>query len=302
MNVLRLSLSAIDASSRIRPIDRGVVEILAEDIRQSGLMQPIAVRPVRESDGLSPGITHVLIAGLHRLWAVTSLGWDDISAAVHDVTPDQATIMEIDENIIRAPFKPLDFAKAMFLRKVTYEAAYPQTKNGAKGLLAISKGAYDGRKDVRDQDLMDGTFPERPASRSGGVVNFTEDAADRLGLSRRQVQKYLSLYKKINWKAAELLGEHPVTHVLAQMITLSDESDYRQMQLAALVVEADCKTIKEALLKLDGAPAKDIAEGYYNKASLGYLQADQKTRIRMIEFIRKSGLPQGYRIVKDGEV
>lgn len=91
----------------------GDIDALAESIRYHGqLLQPIIV----DSSG-------VLISGLRRLKAVTSLGWDDIDAIVVDL--DDPLRGEQDENAHHKPFTPTE-------KEAIATAIYDQEKEKAK--------------------------------------------------------------------------------------------------------------------------------------------------------------------------
>jgi ParB family chromosome partitioning protein len=94
-----LSLPSIDIPPGRRQPDKQVVKRLAASIKEIGLQQPISVRrPVKGQ--------YQLIAGLHRLEAVRSLGKGSILASVVTCDDTAARLWEISENLHRKDLTP----------------------------------------------------------------------------------------------------------------------------------------------------------------------------------------------------
>ena len=81
---------------------------------------------VRKRDG-----KFKLLVGLHRLKAAKKLGWEEIRGIIHyDLSDDQAQLIEIDENLIRADLSPAERAAHLTARKEIYERLHPDAKRG----------------------------------------------------------------------------------------------------------------------------------------------------------------------------
>lgn len=76
---------------------------LADSIRAAGLLQPIAVR--RLKDG------YELVAGERRLRAVKSLGWPTVPAIVRDYDDRTMLTLALIENLQRADLNPIEEAE-----------------------------------------------------------------------------------------------------------------------------------------------------------------------------------------------
>jgi len=85
-----------------RAFDPDALAELAESLRVSGLLQPIAVRP---ADG-----GYELIAGERRLRAADQLGWTEIGAIVRDVDDRTLLTLALVENLQRDQLSPIDEA------------------------------------------------------------------------------------------------------------------------------------------------------------------------------------------------
>ena len=76
---------------------------LEASLRESGLLQPISVRPV--------GDHYELVAGERRLRAATRLGWADIPAIIKDVDDRALLTLALVENLQRADLNPIEEAE-----------------------------------------------------------------------------------------------------------------------------------------------------------------------------------------------
>lgn len=88
----------------------GSLADLAASISEHGLIQPITVRPVGESD------LKQIVAGERRFRACEMLGWSEIPAIVADLTSDEASAVMLAENTGRADLDPIDEGRAYQVR------------------------------------------------------------------------------------------------------------------------------------------------------------------------------------------
>jgi ParB family chromosome partitioning protein len=86
--VHNIAVASIKVGKRMRPL--GNISTLVESIREIGLLNPILITRDRR-----------LISGLHRLKAFVVLGRKHIPAIILSVSPAEAAIREIDENLAR---------------------------------------------------------------------------------------------------------------------------------------------------------------------------------------------------------
>lgn len=81
---------------------------LTSSIRENGLLQPVVVRPGRQSgEG-----TWELVAGERRWRAVTRLKWREVPAIVRDVDDRTLLVLALVENLQRAELSPLEEAES----------------------------------------------------------------------------------------------------------------------------------------------------------------------------------------------
>ncbi len=86
-----------------RTFDPEALQELAESMRQSGLLQPIVVRPGENG-------TYELIAGERRTRAAEQLGWAEIGAVVREVDDRTLLALALVENLQRDALSPIDEA------------------------------------------------------------------------------------------------------------------------------------------------------------------------------------------------
>ena len=116
------------------------IDELAASIRDSGLLQPITVRP--NDDG-----TYVIIAGERRFRAVTRLGWATIPAIVVDRDEADAYRLSVLENMARSDMTPVEEAKAL--------AQLLQTMTAGEAAAAVGYGSTDGNQVTWKVKLLD---------------------------------------------------------------------------------------------------------------------------------------------------
>lgn len=158
---MRIPLSDIRIRDDSRPLDAGTVAMLAESMKELGLLNPVSVR---ERDG-----AYELCAGHHRTEAGRTLGWSDIEATVLAADDLDAELAMIDENLCRAELSASDRASYTARRKAIYEEKHPDTGHGTPG---VSRQVGDTRERGDDN-----------------VVRFTADTAGKTGKSERAVQR-----------------------------------------------------------------------------------------------------------------
>jgi ParB-like chromosome segregation protein Spo0J len=161
MDTLNITLVGIavprDRHRMLRPDN---VDAIAESMKAQGQLQPIVVRE-------RPGRGYWLIAGRHRFEAAKKLKWETIRCEVkEDISADQAELIEIDENLIRAELTPAEMAMHTVRRKELYEIVHPATKHGGDRKSKKSSGQV-------------GHLNER----------FTKETAKKTGQSERKVRR-----------------------------------------------------------------------------------------------------------------
>lgn len=154
-----IALSGIDVpAERLRALRQEAVDALAESMKRNGLIHPITLRK-------RAGRGYWIVAGAHRFAAAEKLRWLEIACIIMDeCTDDEATLIEIDENLTRSELSPAERALHIERRKAIYERLHPETKP--------TKDGGRNRRQVGDDNQR-----------------FTKDTAAKTGQSERKVQR-----------------------------------------------------------------------------------------------------------------
>jgi ParB family chromosome partitioning protein len=256
--ITAIPLAEIDATDRLRPVDPAHVEAIAASIAQIGLTAPIVLRP--------DGNRFRLVAGAHRLEAVRTLGWESIDAIVENIEPDEARLVEIDENLMRRELSALD--KALFFeeRQAVYLRVFPE----AKAL---------GRKPKKIRQ----TLPNFGMS-------FAAHTAKRTGLSERTIRLSLEMVRNLHPEARDLLRLSDLADNQAQLLKLASMPAEEQVAVARAIVEGKARAPKQARLALglDAMVAIEPGEKLF-VAFLGlWARMDAATKRRVTAYVSDS--------------
>jgi len=103
----------------LRPLDTQSVRFLElrDSIRDHGLLNPITVRPIV----MSPGMYEVVL-GYHRYTICEMLGHETVACIVKKLKDAEVLALQIQENAISIPTKPVEYAK--HLKRI--QSAYPK--------------------------------------------------------------------------------------------------------------------------------------------------------------------------------
>ncbi|MGD0640259.1 MAG: ParB/RepB/Spo0J family partition protein [Roseiarcus sp.] len=250
-----LRIDSIDASGRLRPVDPDHVALIAASIEERGLEQPIVVRPA--GDG------YKLTIGAHRFAALKSLGWTELEVGKHVLVREEdeldAKISEIDENLARHELNALDRAVFLAERRRLYE----------EQRRVASKGGDRKSEKFKAQSLRMDFSPR-----------FTEDVAERVGLSERTVQLALRIASGLDREAMQALRGTRIERNQAELLALVDLPVAQQRAAAKEIGSGAAKTVREArvVIGVDKAVANDPQGRAYAALLANWEKADAKTR------------------------
>lgn len=217
--VILASVSAIDATGRLRPVDRSHAQMIAASMNESGLIQPIVVRADASGNGLK------LVVGGHRLCGAEINGWDEIAAILIECSDDEARQIEIDENLARKELTALERAEFLAERKRIYETLHPEAANGKA---------------------------KKPKTEKGKVANlatfarFSKDAAKSTGLGERTVQRACELAASLSPEAIALIRGTKLADNQAQLQALAALAPADQVTVAGLIKASAAPNVAKA--------------------------------------------------------
>jgi ParB family transcriptional regulator, chromosome partitioning protein len=99
---------------------------LTTSLRESGLLQPILVRPAPEGSKTR----YELVAGERRWRASMRLGWKDISAVVREMDDRTLLVLALVENLQRAQLSPLEEAEGYHRLAEEFSLTQQQVADG----------------------------------------------------------------------------------------------------------------------------------------------------------------------------
>ena len=185
-----------------------------------GLMNPITVTQ-----------DNTLIAGLHRLEAVKLLGWTEIECTVSDADGLQAELAEIDENFVRAGLSHRELGDLLLRRKELYEAIHPETRQGQR----------NGQTVKNDNLTVLGAKP------------FSEDTADKLGVSKRTVERLVQTAANLTPEAKKTIRDAGDKITKGDALKISKLPPDQQAEAAAVLTIAPPTPKKQGMM--DGEAA-----------------------------------------------
>ena len=171
---MKVKISEIKINPGRRDTQQRNIEELARSVAAVGLMNPITITQ-----------DNTLIAGLHRLEAAKLLGWTEIECTVSDADGLQAELAEIDENFVRAGLSHRELGDLLLRRKELYEAIHPETRQGQRN-----------GQTVKNDKLT--VLQAKP---------FSEDTADKLGISKRTVERLVQTAANLTPEAKKIIRD-----------------------------------------------------------------------------------------------
>ena len=217
---MQIKISEIKINPGRRDTQQRNVEELARSIAAVGLMNPITVTQ-----------DNTLIAGLHRLEAVKLLGWTEIECTVSDADGLQAELAEIDENFVRAGLSHRELGDLLLRRKELYEAIHPETRQGMR----------NGQTAKNDNLTLLGAKP------------FSEDTADKLGVSKHTVERLVRTAANLTPEAKKTIRDAGDKITKGAALKISKLPPDQQAEAAAVLTIAPSTQKKQRIM--DGEAA-----------------------------------------------
>lgn len=140
-----------------RPLDAAHTANLAVSMSEVGLENAISLRLLRPEEVNQDGCVWMRTRGGHRLAAARALGWAAISAKVRDEQDEIAKLAEIDENLLRRDYTPLERAQAFAERLEAWAAAHPDRVEKVDGQARAKRGRPG--KSAKIADFLNGRPP-----------------------------------------------------------------------------------------------------------------------------------------------
>jgi N6-adenosine-specific RNA methylase IME4/ParB-like chromosome segregation protein Spo0J len=211
---------------------RGDVGPLAASIAAVGLLHPVTVTP----DGR-------LVAGLHRLAAVRTLGWTKVPVLVADLNGLEREIATIDENVVRVDLPVLERAEALARRKKLYEALHPEARRGAAG----GHGKARARRG-------------EPASDTRSVA---AQVASRAGVSTRTIERQIRIAERIPEDLRRRLRGTPLEDDQAALLRVAKMTLEHQEIVVGAIAEGRASSLSGAMAQAARLSSPPLPRGTY---------------------------------------
>ena len=250
---MKIKISDIKINPGRRDIQQRNVEELARSIAAVGLMNPITVTQ-----------DNTLIAGLHRLDAAKLLGWMEIECTVSDADGLQAELAEIDENFVRAGLSHRELGDLLLRRKELYEAIHPETRQGQRNGKTVKN------------DKMTG-LQAKP---------FSEDTADKLGISKRTVERLVQTAANLTPEAKKIIRDADDKITRSDALKISRLPPDQQEEAAAVLTIAPPAPKRQKMM--DGEAAltefKNLCQRYVSGIESLHRKADIFAGMKIFQF------------------
>ena len=196
---MKIKIEDIRINDGRRKIDEKTVNELMGSIECYGLINPVTVDK-----------NMVLIAGNHRLQACKRLGWEEIECTVMDLDKMKAELAEIDENLIRKELDFIEQGEQLARRKEIYEALHPETKATYAG------GTFRGNQHNEVADTVSAT------------KSFSEDTAEKTGISPRHVRRRIQVSRDLQPEVKEIVRENKIGVKSAEKLARIKDPDVQK--------------------------------------------------------------------------
>ena len=181
-------------------LDNEEMHTLIDSIKQQGVISPIVVRPLENTDD-----EYEIISGHRRLRASVKAGLETVPALIYAVSRDEAAVMLVDSNLHREHILPSERAFAYKLK-----------------MEAMSRQGY--RSDLTSCQL-------------GTKLRTDEILAENATDSARQIQRYIRLTYLIP-ELRDMMDEDKIA--LSVGVELSFLDEQMQYDLLRVIEELDC--------------------------------------------------------------
>lgn len=235
------------------------IDALADSIAAVGQINPITVKKTEHGYRVISGRRRY--AALHRLQERTNQ-WQEALVYVKDVDALNEELIKIDENLMRVQLGGAEFDESLYRRKQLYEELFPETR------AKVAGGAG------------------KAAARAGRArkVAFTADASQKLGVTRRTVEKAIARASRASEavKAAREAGR--LTPSKVDLLVGLPAKD--QDALLPLLERADLTTARELVAQAERRGARAVVLSYdEEKHDAAELTAIAREAARLIEMV-----------------
>lgn len=256
---MKLALDRIVVGKRLRPVDPARVDLFCE--AQAALDQPIIVRPFAGP----PPADHQLVAGAHRLAAARKLGRREIEVIIKTLNDLEASLAEIDENLIRADLSALDRAVFLAERKRLWEEMHPEARRGG--------------------DRRSRTRRERISNGEALPFGFSRAVAEAVGLSERTIRDAVALVAALGLETTQRLQGTPIAGNASELKALARLDGAKRSKVVDRLTAGEARLAGALDAAGLGKPKADGQEQLFRALVSMWSRATAKTRKRFLAHV-----------------
>lgn len=240
------------------------ISSLMESIESIGQLNPILVK--------KEGSKYRVVAGRRRtaaLQTMQAISGEKTNAKIIVLDTDKLTeeLITIDENIMREDLSPVEFDEALYRRKQIYEEIHPETKKHTAGGFARHSKSSGEKKTSKP---------------------FTADAATKLKLSRRTVEKSIARASKASPMVKKARADGSLAPSKVDLLVGLTEKE--QDLLLPLVTKKDFKESRALVERAKKIGAK--ATAMYFEEEQGSVEEPKDLKMIVRETMRLNELVQ----------
>lgn len=214
-----------------------------------------------------------LVAGLHRLQGARGLGLPWVQAIEVSGSADELLRIEVDENLPRRDFEPIE--RAMFIRaKVDLAEKRAVKVRGEASPQAVAAAArWEKVRDnvaARPDDKVKAEA-EHAECNNCTAYGWSEHVAESMGLSRRSLFLSLKIHRQLiapfEPELVEALARSPLGRKQTALLELADIADENNRRLIIDTIvgddEGQLKSVSDAMIAAGAkeAPQRVVASG-----------------------------------------
>ncbi len=262
------------AVSKLRPFENNPYQVrddaemntLIESIQTQGILSPLIVRPIENTD------EYEVISGHRRLHAAVKAGISEVPALIYALDRDAAAIAVVDSNLHREHILPSEKA---FAYKLKYEALKHQGTSCQVGTKSrtdeqIAENADDSARQIQRYIRLTHLIPEflekmdkgEIALSVGVELSFLDESSQREVLEQCAINDCTPSYSQA-WRMHKADREGSLTKAAIQTIMSEEKANQREM------VKVPTSRLREVLPQgLDAKKTEDFiikACDYYRK-------------------------------------
>jgi ParB family chromosome partitioning protein len=216
------------------------------------------------------------------------LGWTTIDADVLDLNALDRRATEVSENLHKLGLSPLDRA-AFVAEQVSIEKARAGVSEDVSAQSVAATARWADRIGAEADDA---------SATMAHAFGFTDQVAEKVGLSRRAIYRDLELHRGLKPDVVEAIRAHPVASNASQLRALARLPEREQREVAALVVEGTAKGVTEAVAMMRQRPVKSPEQKAVSAIRGNWARLSER---ELKALIRDLPMPRGVVLVIDGE-